>query len=216
MALAPQSTQDFVPIKEIRGRVIVLKDTSLRMILMASSVNLALKSADEQQATLLQFQNFLNSLDFSVQFFVQSRRLDTRPYIALLEEQQQKQSSDLMKIQVHEYIGFIKQFAESVNIMTKTFFIIIPYTPSGFQAGSVKGIQKLFSRKKDIREVDTDALAAFEEHKAQIEQRAGVIEQGLASAGVRVAELGAEELVELFYKIFNPGELEKPAVPCGQ
>src|SRR3989344_2098247 len=143
MSLAPQSTQDFVPIKEIRGRIVVLKDTSLRMVLMASSVNLALKSADEQQATLLQFQNFLNSLDFSVQFFVQSRKLDIRPYIALLEEQQRKQTSDLMKIQVHEYIGFIKQFTESVNVMTKTFFIVIPYAPQTLTVQSVKGLAKL-------------------------------------------------------------------------
>src|SRR3989344_6882556 len=102
----------------------------MRMVLMASSVNLALKSEDEQRATLLQFQNFLNSLDFSVQFCVQSRKFDIRPYITLLEEQKKKQTSDLMKIQVSEYIAFVKQFTESVNVMTKTFFIVITYAPT--------------------------------------------------------------------------------------
>ncbi len=204
------STQDFVPIKEIRGRIIVLKDNSLRMILMASSVNLALKSEDEQRATLLQFQNFLNSLDFSVQFSIQSRKLDIRPYTALLEEQKKKQTSDLMKIQVTEYIAFVKQFAESVNVMTKTFFIVIPYAPTTITLKNISGLGGFF-RKKTEEGSSRDALEAFEEHKAQIEQRAGVVEQGLASAGIRVAPLGAEELVELFYKIFNPGELEKPA-----
>ncbi|MBI3020294.1 MAG: hypothetical protein HYY60_03155 [Parcubacteria group bacterium] len=208
-----QSTQDFVPIKEIRDRIVILKDGSFRVLLMASSVNLALKSADEQQATLLQFQNFLNSLDFSVQFFVQSRKLDIRPYTALLEEQQRKQTSDLMKIQVHEYIGFIKQFTESVNVMTKTFFIVIPYAPQTLTVQNVKGLAKLLPWKKTATENGERAsLEAFEEHKAQMEQRAGVVEQGLASSGVRVAQLGSEELVELYYKIFNPGELEKPAV----
>ncbi|MBI2049002.1 MAG: hypothetical protein HYT29_01005 [Parcubacteria group bacterium] len=209
----PQSTQDFVPIKEIRDGIVVLKDNSLRMLLMASSVNLALKSADEQQATLLQFQNFLNSLDFSVQFFVQSRKLDIRPYIALLEEQQRKQVSDLMKIQVHEYIGFIKQFTESVNVMTKTFFIVISYAPSAFTAKKISGLSAFFFAKKPARDEERETLEAFEEHKGQLEQRAGVVEQGLASSGIRVAQLGSEELVELYYKIFNPGELEKPAVP---
>jgi len=207
-----QSTQDFVPIKEIRDRVVILKDNSLRVVLMASSVNLALKSADEQQATLFQFQNFLNSLDFSLQFFVESRKLDIRPYLALLEEQQRKQTSDLMKIQVSEYIGFIKQFTETTNIMTKTFFLIIPYAPPTLTAESVGALRRFFPWAKKGEDAERGALEAFEEHKAQIEQRAGVVEQGLASAGVRVARLGTEELVELYYKIFNPGELEKPAV----
>src|SRR3989344_3894010 len=207
-----QSTQDFVPIKEIRDRVVILKDNSLRVVLMASSVNLALKSADEQQATLFQFQNFLNSLDFSLQFFVESRKLDIRPYLALLEEQQRKQTSDLMKIQVSEYIGFIKQFTETTNIMTKTFFLIIPYAPPTLTAESVGALRRFFPWAKKGEDAERGALEAFEEHKAQIEQRAGVVEQGLASAGVRVARLGTEELVELYYKIFNPGELEKPAI----
>lgn len=205
-----QSTQDFVLIKEIRGRIIILKDNSMRVVLMASSVNLALKSEDEQRATLLQFQNFLNSLDFSVQFSIQSRKLDIRPYTNLLEEQKKKQVSDLMKIQVSEYIAFVKQFTESVNVMTKTFFIVIPYAPAALTLKKVGGLMGFF-RKKNEEGAARDTLLAFEEHKAQIEQRAGVVEQGLASAGIRVAPLGAEELVELFYKTFNPGELEKPA-----
>ena len=164
-----QSTQDFVPIKEIRDRIVILKDSSLRIILMASSVNIALKSADEQQATLLQFQNFLNSLDFSVQFFVESRRLDIRPYTALLEEQQRKQTSDLMKIQVQEYIAFIKQFTESVNVMAKTFFIVIPYTPPALTVAAVGSFARFFSGKKRSEEAENrESMEAFSQHKAHI------------------------------------------------
>lgn len=86
------STQEFVPIREIRNGIIILKDGSLRLVLMASSHNLALKSEDEQKAILSQFQNTLNSLDFSIQFFVQSRKLDIRPYIALLQEREKEQT----------------------------------------------------------------------------------------------------------------------------
>jgi len=86
-----ESTQNFVPIKEIRDGIVVLKDNSLRLLLMASSLNIALKSTAEQEAVLLQFQNFLNSLDFSIQFFLQSRKLDIRPYIARLEERKKEQ-----------------------------------------------------------------------------------------------------------------------------
>ena len=107
MALTAKTTQEFVPIKEIRQGIVVLKDGSLRAIVMCSSLNFALKSTDEQQSIMFQFQNFLNTLDFSIQIFIQSRKLDIRPYIALLEEREKEQSNDLMKIQTREYIEFI-------------------------------------------------------------------------------------------------------------
>ena len=111
MAVAAKTTQEFVPIKEIRQGVVILKDGSLRAIVMCSSLNFALKSADEQQSIMFQFQNFLNSLDFSIQIFIQSRKLDIRPYIALLEGREKEQSNDLMKIQTREYIEYIKTIA---------------------------------------------------------------------------------------------------------
>ncbi len=203
------ASQTFVPIKEIRNRIVVLKDGSLRLVLMASSLNFALKSEQEQEAVIFQFQNFLNSIDFSVQFFIQSRELDIRPYIALLEERKKEQTSELMKIQVTEYIEFIKKFTENVNIMTKTFFIVIPYTrPILEKRGGILGL--LPTKKKMAREEELDV---FEENRTQLEQRASIVEQGLSRTGIRVAQLGTEELVELYFKIFNPGEQEKPIVP---
>jgi hypothetical protein len=105
-------TQDFVPIKEIRDGVIMTSDTEMRAILICSSLNLSLKSADEQQAIIGGFQTFLNSLEFSCQIFVQSRRLDIRPYIALLEDRAKNVSEDLLKVQIREYIEFIKDFTD--------------------------------------------------------------------------------------------------------
>ena len=105
-----KATQDFVPIKEIRDGIVILKDGSMRGVVLASSVNFALKSANEQQAIILQFQNFLNSLDFSIQISIQSRDLDIRPYISLLEGRYKNELGDLMKIQIREYIQFIKNF----------------------------------------------------------------------------------------------------------
>ena len=209
MAAATKTTQEFVPIKEIRQGVVILKDGSLRSVVMCSSLNFALKSADEQQSIIFQFQNFLNSLDFSIQIFIQSRKLDIRPYIALLEEREKEQSSDLMKIQTREYIEFIKTFTESTNIMTKTFFIVVPYTAAVIDSGS--GVKNIFGGKKNANQTNAEAdLASFEEHRSQLEQRTGVIEQGLTRCGLRTIPLGTEEVVELFYKIFNPGDTEKP------
>jgi site-specific recombinase XerD len=97
---------------------------------MASSINFALKSEDEQNAILFQFQDFLNSLDFPIQIFIQSRKRDIRPYLALLEQREKEQMNDLLKIQIQEYIQFIKKYTEENSIMTKSFFLVIPYAPA--------------------------------------------------------------------------------------
>jgi type IV secretory pathway VirB4 component len=207
MAVNAKTTQEFVPIKEIRQGVIILKDDSMRAIVMASSLNFALKSADEQQSIIMQFQNFLNSLDFTVQIFIQSRKLDIRPYIALLEGRLTEQMSDLLKIQTREYIAFIKNFTENSNIMTKSFFVVVPYSPASLTAG---GVTDVFSKRKTSAESAEKKIADFEEHRSQLEQRVSVVTQGLVRCGIRTVELGTEEIVELFYKIFNPGDTEKP------
>lgn len=203
-----KATQDFVPIKEVRDGVVILKDGSLRSILLASSLNFSLKSDDERNAILFQFQDFLNSLDFPVQISIQSRRLDIRPYIALLEERFKEQTNDLMKIQTREYIGFIKNFTDNTNIMTKSFFVVVPYTPAVIQSATLKSINPL--AKKNKAEEIKNKEENFEENRSQLEQRVGVVEQGLVRCGVRVVLLGTEEVIELFYKIFNPGDTEKP------
>ena len=209
MAIDASPTQKFVPIQEVRDGVLILKDGSMRAVLLASSLNFALKSSDEQQSIIFQFQNFLNSLNFSVQISVQSRRLDIRPYIALLESRYKEQQTDLMRLQTREYIGFIKSFTEQTNIMTKNFFVVIPYTPPilGGAGGGI--VSKLFPSKGKAA-VSADKTANFEENRSQLIQRLDVVQQGLVRCGIRVVQLGTEELVEVFYKIFNPGDIEKP------
>ncbi len=203
-----KATQEFVPIKEVRDGVVILKDDSMRAILMTSSINFALKSEDMQQAILLQFQNFLNSLDFSIQIHVQSRRLDIRPYLALLEDRYKDQKSDLMKIQTREYIDFVKTFTENADIMSKNFFVVVPYTPSVMPGGKINPIGGIFGKKTiESRNAKIDT---FEENRTQLEQRMAIVEQGLLRCGLRAVQLGTEEVIELFYKIFNPGDTEKP------
>lgn len=202
-----KSTQDFVPIKEVRDGVVVLKDGGLRVVLIASSLNLALKSEDEQKAIISQFQNFLNSLEFSTQIYIASRRLDIRPYVALLEERMKAQMEELLKIQIKEYIDFVKNFTERTSIMTKNFFIVVPYTSPVLTAR--KGLALIPGNKAAGTEKQSE-LEAFEESRSQLEQRMAIVEQGLSGIGVRVIQLGTEELIELYYKTFNPGETEKP------
>ncbi len=200
-----KKTQDFVTIKEIRNGIILQKNGSLTSILMVSSINLALKSSDEQQAIILQFQNFLNSLEFSIQMFVQSQKLDIRPYIAIMENRRKEQTNELIKIQTKEYINFIKSFTNKTNIMTKSFFVAVSYNPPIIK--TKKGFFPFGSKKTKVQQNNS---SDFEENRTQLEQRVSMVKNGLTRTGVRLVRLGTEEEVELLYKLFNPGESEKP------
>ena len=207
-----KSSQDFVPVKEIREGISILKDGSMQMVLMASSLNFSLKSRDEQIAILSQYQNFLNSIDFTVQILIQSRRLDIKPYLATIDERMAAQTEDLLKIQTREYKEFIRKFTETVNIMSKSFFVVVPYSPPIFQSTQslISPLAKLFGKTTEESESRKE-LTNFEENRTQLEQKVNVVSQGLARLWVRTVVLGTEELIELFYKIFNPEETSGPA-----
>lgn len=201
-----RASQNFVPIEEVRDGVVVLDDGSLRIVLMASSINFALKSEDEQRSVLMQFQNFLNSLDFSVQFSVQSRNLDIRPYLEDLKRQYEKKENDLLKTQISQYTEFIRTFTEDTNIMQKTFFVVVPYNRAAIEneGGVIGSIRSLLGKNSQAANEES-----FQEARNQLEQRVQLVRQGLIRTGVRVTQLGTEENIELFYRLFNPGNLKQ-------
>lgn len=207
MAIASANpTQQFVPVKEIRNGVVILKDGGYRGILICSSINFGLKSADEQHAIILGFQSVLNTLDFSIQVLVHSRKMDLRPYLAILAEKEPDQKSELMRVQLHEYIEFIRSFADQINIMTKSFYVIVPYAPHFSAAAATSFLRR--GKGEEAKNLATDST--FEEDRMQLEQRLTLIASGLSSIGVRAVPLGTEEVIELLYRSFNPGELENP------
>lgn len=204
MAVNARASQEFVPIKEIQDGIVVLKDGGLRAILMASSINISLKSEEEQTAILLQFQDFLNTLDFSLQITMQSRKYDVTSYIAMLEDRLREQTEPLLKVQTQEYIQFIDNFTENVNIMTKHFFVVVPFDPPTISANSGGILSKIMPVSKN--EDKNRKREEFELNKSQLEQRLELVQQGLSRMGIRTARLKTEEEVELFYRVFNPGE----------
>ncbi len=208
MAIA-KTTQEFVPIKEVRDGIIIMKDGSMRAVILSSSLNFSLKSADEQEAIIYQFQNFLNSLDFPIQISIQSRELDIRPYLATLEKRYTEELNDLLKMQIKEYVQFVRNFTENQNIMSKTFFVVVPFAATVLNTRKDSGLGKFLpnANKKESAATKTDG---FEEARTQLEQRVSVIQQGLTRCGIRSVSLGTEEAIELFYKLFNPGDTEKP------
>lgn len=202
------SAQSFVPIKEIRDGVVFLKNGSKRMVILTTALNFALKSEDEKEAILMQYQSFLNSLDFDLQIFVHSRKLNIQPYLDILEEKRDQQTNELLKIQIKEYANFIKTFTENNEIVNKSFFIVIPYSPkTGIQVNkSFIGDLLPFGNKKPTQTKEDN----FDLIKTQLEQRRIVVQNGLKRCGLRSEVLNTEQLVELYFKIFNPGEKITP------
>ena len=197
-------SQKFVPIKTIQDGIIQLDSGEYRAVLMTNSLNLALKSEDEQSAIISQFQNFFNSLDFSVQIFVKSRRTDITPYLNMLTERQKQVKEELIKLQIVEYIEYIKTFNEETNIMTKEFFVIVPYTPAIISKNS-NPLSMFSFGKKENTGTESESVRNFNEIKQQVEERVSIVSSGLTRCGLRVTMLNTEENIELFYEMFNPG-----------
>ena len=200
--------QKFLAIDTIREDTLVLHNGTLRVILMCSSLNFALKSEDEQDAIIYQYQNFLNSLDFSIQFVIHSRRMNIAPYIDSLRERLKEEDNELLKIQTNEYIEFVKTFADISNIMSKTFYVVVPFTPimTDNKGGIFQTILSAVLPKKNEKNMDDEN---FEHEKNQLWQRVDAVIAGLRRFGVRSAPLNTEELIELFYGLYNPTEFEE-------
>lgn len=202
-----RASQDFISIESVRDGVVILKDGSFRMILMASAFNFGLKSAEEQDAVIYQYQNFLNSVDFPLQIVIHSRKLNIEPYLETLKEYERTQENELMKIQTNEYIEFVRNFVQLSNVVAKSFYIVVPFSPSiAEKSGASSLIRGLFAPKNKSAGAED---GKFLEYKAQILQRVDTVQLGLQRFGVRTAVLKTEELIELFYSLYNMQELEK-------
>lgn len=197
------STQEFLEYKQIKEGIIILKNNSLRGILMVSSINFALKSDEEQKAILYQFQDFLNSLDFSCQILVQSRRLNITGYLEKLEELEKEQTNELLRIQTREYRNFIKGLVERGTIMTKKFFVIVPY--SILEAKGV--ISPLEILKGNIKE-EILTEEKFQRYKEQLWQRMEYVALGLRRCGLEALPLNTPEIIELLWEYHHPKEAE--------
>ena len=199
-------TQKFVDIKEIKNGVVYLKRGGLRKVLIVSGINFDLKSEEEQNLILSSFRNFLNTLDFSIQFFIHSRKVNIEHYLEKMSERKQKETNELLKIQIEEYSAFIRSFVEENPIISKTFLVVVPYTPVAITK-QAKGLLSMFkaSSKKE------QGVGGEEDQKRveQLNHRVDQVVGGLEQVGLRVTPLNNEELIELYYNLYNPQLTEK-------
>jgi hypothetical protein len=190
------STQQFLPIKEIKEGIAVMRDGSIRAVVMVSSVNFALKNQEEKDAIIMSYQSFLNSLGFPVQIIIRSRRLFLDSYLNNLKRILGEQTNELLRLQTAQYIDFINELLEYANIMEKRFFVVVAHYPMVMEKDNP--IKKLFGP-------DTDKeRAGFKEQKTELMSKVEQVISGLSSVGMRCAVLNTEELIELYYAVYNP------------
>ena len=203
------SIQKYIPIAEIKDGVIVMKNKGIRSVLICTSVNFALKSIDEQDALIYKYQSFLNSLDFSIQIVVVSRKFNIDPYIEKLALKEREQENELLRIQTREYIEFIKGLTQLTNIMTESFYLIVPFNPAPIQKmGFTDSL--LGKSKPEPTDEENAENEDFQALKSQLWQRVEFVASGLSGCGIRAVPLNTEELTELFYKLYNPSVKADP------
>lgn len=198
------TSQQFIEFSEIKNGVVVLKNKALRGVLMVSSINFDLKSEDEQKAITYQFQSFLNSLDFSCQIVIQSRKLNITGYFDLLKELEEKQENELLKVQIAEYRKFIQNLVEEETIMKKEFFVVVPFTLSE-AIGVTGGIFKGFGKQKDFFGLGEEN---FNRCRDQLWQRMEFVAVGLRRCGLTAVPLTTPELIEMYWSLYHPKESE--------
>jgi len=207
-------TKELIDIKEIKSNTVILKDGSLRQILIVGGINFSLKSEEEQQIILSAYQNFLNSLEFPIQIVIHSRKINIQKYINNLIKIKNEETSPLLQNQMEEYIEFIREFVKENAIMSKNFFIIVSFSPTSIeiQKGFASKIPFFSSKTKTSKSEQAQKNENFQENLEQINQRTAQIIDGLASIGLDAVVLNDEQLIELFYNYYNPETVEKESL----
>jgi len=195
------ASQDFLDIMGIRDDTVIMKDGSLRAVILVSSINFALKGEDEQNAIIQAYISFLNSLEYPLQIVIQSRRLDIDNYIEKLKRREKEQTNELLRMQTTDYRQYVTELLELGEIMSKKFFIIVPYNPlSDKKKNFINRFLEIFSAPKLIR-LKTER---FIHHRNELIKRTESIISGLNSMSLSAIMLDTQSLIELYYNTFNP------------
>lgn len=195
------STQQYLDIAEIRDGTVIMKDGTLRAVLLASSINFALKSEDEQNAVIDSYIRFLNNLSFSLQIVIQSRELNIENYLEYLGGKEKEQTNKLLKAQTGEYIEYIRELTSMGKIMNKRFYVVVPYDPlTDKHKGFFSSLKSAFSPASTIMLKEK----VFTRYQEMLERRVESVLGGLESMSVTTVRLDTQALIELYYKTYNP------------
>jgi len=203
------ATQKFVDIDEIKNEVIYMKNGGLRKVLLINGINFDLRSEEEQQMILGSFQSFLNRLDFPIEFFIHSRKINIKSYLDKIKQREEDEKNELLKIQIGEYINFIRSFVEENPIITKSFFVVVPYNPIATVEEAKKGLSKIMTSLTGGNKKEDEKNESMSKKLQQLNYRVEEVVAGLEQIGLRTNKMSDEELTELFYNLYNPQLIER-------
>lgn len=196
-----ESTQQYLDIAEIKEDVVVMRDGTLRAVIMVSSINFALKSEDEQNATISAYVGFLNNIDFPLQIVIQSRELNIEAYLDEIRKKGKEQTNELLKIQTADYVQYVSELISMSKIMKKSFYVIVPYNPlSDKQKNFSTRLSEIFKPITLIRMKEE----RFQRRKVDLMKRVDNVLSSLSSVGLSTAILDTQSLIELYYNTYNP------------
>lgn len=201
----PISTQSTLMISELRDGIVIMKDGSFRAVVACQSINFDLMSEQEREGVEYSYQNFLNSLNFTIQILVRSQRVDIGPYIERLSAIRRNNDNMLLGILMDDYINFIDVLSQEANIMDKSFFIVIPYYSSADAEHAIdqtKNLFKTFSKKgPTVTRINRDT---YNKAVDELNNRVEAVISGLFHINIQSVRLNTRELAELYYNFNNP------------
>jgi len=195
------STQGYLDILEIRDNTVIMKDSTLRAVILVSSVNFSLKSEEEQDATISGYIQFLNTLDFPIQIIVQSRQLNIDNYMEQLKSIEKEQTNELLRMQTQEYRQYVSELVEMADIMSKRFYVVVPYSAGSLKS---KGFVSTFKEALSPTAVIHIKQKKFEKFRVELLKRVDYISSGLSAIGLKSIVLDTQSLIELYYNTYNP------------
>ncbi|PIR94574.1 hypothetical protein COT97_00820 [Candidatus Falkowbacteria bacterium CG10_big_fil_rev_8_21_14_0_10_39_11] len=205
-----QSTQLFLDTAEIKNDTVIMKDGSLRAVMMVSSLNFALKSEDEQNAVVSSYVSFLNFLDFPIQVVIQSRKLDISKYQKRLADREKEITNELLRRQMINYQTYVNELVDLGDIMSKRFFVVIPYRAV---EDSKRGF---FARLTDVLtpgKVIKLNQQKFDKYRYTLNQRVEHVKMHIRELGLETVVLDTQSLIELYYNVYNPDVADKQKMP---
>lgn len=178
------TTQQELPIWEIKNNLAFLKDGSFLTILQTSAVNFDLLSDNEQLAIISSFAGLLNSLSFPIQIVIRSKRLDISSYINLLVKAEGEQANPLLKEMMERYRVFVETIIRENEVLDKQFFVVV--SVSSLELG-----------------VGGDAKTKLTKAQTILGPRVDHLIRQLTRTGLTAEILSSEKLIKLFYDIYN-------------
>lgn len=195
------TTQDHLDIETIVDSMIVLKNGIVALVLQTSAVNFDLLSDFEQESKIKAFAGLINSIDFNMQILIRTNKVDVSDYIKRLKDMNVQESSTLVRRQIEIYTEFVKKMTIKNEVLDKKFYIVIPNRPSIVAKTSV--LKQLFGKEERIINVEQ----ILKEAKPNIYPKRNHVIRQLARIGLQARQLTTDELINLFYSLYNPDSI---------